>query len=344
MLCVLQENELVARQDKCVFRTSSVEFLGHVISVEGIQLTQNKVKAITNYPTSTTIKDLKAFLGLVNFYGRVIRISSHIMAPLNQVLAGKPRNLVWDMVQQSAFDRVKRARATATTLAFPHPDGSLPITTDASDTAIGAVLQTHHGDSTRPLAFFSKTLQPPQRRYSTFDRELLAAHEAIRHFWYMITGTPFNLYTDHRPLVSAVTKAADVWSERQLRQLSAIAEAAASVQYFPGSMNPVANALYRIIIGNVQPGINYRLMAEQQGADPETKVYRDSVTNLQWADVDISGVSLLCDTSTGRPRPLVPLESRRAVFDIIQSLTSVHLINSQTSEAKVCVEQDSNGH
>ena len=79
--------------------------------------------------------------------------------PLNQVLAGKLRKLEWDMVQQSAFDRVKRALATATTLAFPHPDGSLSITTDASDTAIGSVLQTHHGNSTRPLAFFSKTLQ-----------------------------------------------------------------------------------------------------------------------------------------------------------------------------------------
>ena len=208
---------------------------------------------------------------------------------------------------------------TAPTLAFPHPGGSLSITTDASDTAIGAVLQTYHGDSTRPLAFFRKTLQPPQRRYCTFDRELLAAHEAIRHFRHIITGTPFNLYTDHRPLVSAVTKAADAWSERQQRQLSAIAKAGASVQYLPGNMNPVADALSRII-GNVQSGINYRLMAEQQGADPETKAYRDSVTNLQWEDVDISDVSLLCDTSTGRPRPLVPLESSRAVVDIIHSL------------------------
>ena len=321
MLCVLQENQLVARQDKCVFGASSVEFLGHVISAEGIQPTQNKIKAITSYPTPTTIKYLKAFLGLVNFYGCFIPMTSHIMAPLNQVLDGKPRRLAWDMVQQSAFDRVKRALATATTLAFPHPDGSLSITTDASDTAIGAVLQTHHGDSTRSLDFFSKTPQPPQRRNSTFDRELLAAHEAICHFRHMITDTPFNLFTDHRPLESAVTKAADAWSERQQRQLSAIAKAGASVQHLPGNMNPVADALSRIIIDNVQPGINYRLMAKQQGADPETKAYRDSVTNLQRADVDISGVSLPCDTSTGRPRPLVPLESRRAVFDIIHSLS-----------------------
>ena len=149
VLCVLQENELLARQDKCVFGASSVEFLGHVISAEGIQPTQNKVKANTNYPTPTTIKNLKAFLGLVNFYSRFIPMTSHMMAPLNQVLAGKPRKLAWDMAQQSAFDRVKRALATATTLTFPHPDGSLSITTDASDTAIGAALQIHHGDSTR---------------------------------------------------------------------------------------------------------------------------------------------------------------------------------------------------
>ena len=98
VLCVLQENELLARQDKCVFGASSVEFLGHVISAEGIQPTQNKVKAITNYPTPTTIKDSKAFLGLVNFYGRFIPMTSHIMAPLTQVQAVKPRKLAWDMV------------------------------------------------------------------------------------------------------------------------------------------------------------------------------------------------------------------------------------------------------
>ena len=86
-------------------------------------------------------------------------------------------------------------------------------------------------------------------------------------------------------------------------------------------MNPVADALSRIIIGNVQPGINYQQMAEQQETDTETKVYRDFVTNLQWAEVDISGDSILCDTSTGRPRPLVLRDSKRAVVDIIHSLS-----------------------
>ena len=163
VLSVLQENELVARQDKCVFVTSFVEFLGHVIGADGIQSTQNKVKAITGYPTPTTIKDQKAFLGLVNFYGRFIPMVSHIMASLNQVIAGKPRKLTWDTAQQAAFDRVKRPLATATTRAFSHPEGSLSITTDASDMAIGAVLQTHYRESTCPLAFFNKTLQPAQR-------------------------------------------------------------------------------------------------------------------------------------------------------------------------------------
>ena len=105
----------------------------------------------------------------------------------------------------------------------------------------------------------------------------------------MVTGTSFNLYTDQRPLVSTVTtsKTSDAWSERQL---STIAEARASVQYLPGNMNPVADALSCIIFGNLQPGIYYRQMAEQQETDAETKTYRDSVTNLQWAEVDTSGI------------------------------------------------------
>ena len=71
----------------------------------------------------------------------------------------------------------------------------------------------------------------------------------------------------------------------KLCQLLAIAEAGVSVKYLPGNMNPLADAQSHIIIGNVQPGINYRQMAEQQETDTKTKAYRDSVTNLQWAEV-----------------------------------------------------------
>ena len=248
-------------------------------------------------------------------------MASHIMAPLNQVLSGKPRKLKWDTDQQTAFTRAKRSIATAMTLAHPHPEGTLSITTDASDVAMGAVLQSHHNDSIRPLSFFSRKLQPAQQRYSTFDRELLAAHEAIRHFKHMVAGTSFILYTDHKPLVTAITKSPDTWSDRQQHHLSSIAEAGATVEYLPGHLNPVADALSRITIGNVQPGINYQQMAIDQKADEETKAYKDSISNLQWAEIDIKGATLLCDISTGRPRPLVPKASRKAVVDITHGLS-----------------------
>ena len=87
-----------------------------------------------------------------------------------------------------------------------------------------------------------------ERNYSTFDRELLAIHHAIRHFRHMVEGTTFTIQTDHRPLVTALTKSGDAWSPRQQRHLSDIAESGGKLTYLPGSKNPVADALSRITI------------------------------------------------------------------------------------------------
>ena len=173
------------------------------------------------------------------------------------------------------------------------------------------VFKVYHSGTPQYLADLIKKHSPVRKLRSSHNSNLLREPKHTEKS----LDPSLSLLQDH---VSS-----DAWSVRQQRQLSAIAEAGVSVQYLLGNMNPVADSLSlsRIIIGNVQPGINYRLMAEQQEAvDQETKAYRDLVTNLQWADVDISGVILLCDTSTGRPCPLVSLESRRAVVGIIHSL------------------------
>ena len=97
-------------------------------------------------------------------------------------------------------------------MSYPQPDATLVLTTDASNNAIGAVLETVVDNTPHPLAFYSRTLDNAERNYSTFDRELLAVHQAIRHFRHMIEGTQFIIQTDHRPLVTALTKSSDAWS------------------------------------------------------------------------------------------------------------------------------------
>jgi hypothetical protein len=100
----------------------------------------------------------------------------------------------------------------------------LSLATDDSDTHVGGVLQQLTGGRWQPLAFYSKKLSGAGTRYSTFDRELLAAFIAVRHFRFLLEGRQFRLLTDHKPLVTSLFRTRPLWSARQQRQLSFIAE------------------------------------------------------------------------------------------------------------------------
>ena len=113
------------------------------------------------------------------------------------------------------------------------------MTTDASGLAVGAVL-AQSGD--RPISFFSKKLSDAEKKYSTFDRELLAVFLAIKHFRHVLEGRRFTVFTDHKPLCGAMTSLADR-SPRQTRHLSFIAEFTANICHVSGTSNVVADAL-----------------------------------------------------------------------------------------------------
>lgn len=165
-------------------------------------------------------------------------------------------------------------------------------------------------------------MRPPEVKYSTFDRELLAAYLATRHFHHLFEGTPFTIKTDHLPLVHAYSKTSDSWSARQQRHLSSIAEYGCTIEYVSGYKNPVTDALSRIKIKSVHLGIDYNELADAQKNNPEISAYRTAITGLQWEDVPFGddGRLLLCDTSIGRPRPLVPQELRHKIFDIVHNI------------------------
>lgn len=98
----------------------------------------------------------------------------------------------------SAFHKIKTALADATMLSHPKHDADLCLMTDASDVAVGAVIQQKINDVWQPLGFFSKRLQPAESRYSTFGRELLAVYLSIKHFRHHLEGRQFFVLTDHR--------------------------------------------------------------------------------------------------------------------------------------------------
>ena len=117
---------------------------------------------------------------------------------------------------------------------------------DASDNAVGAVLQQFINDQWCPVAFFSKKLKPAETKYSTFDRELLPVYLAIKRFRHFVEGRQFSITTDHKPLTFALFTKSSKLTPHQIRHLDYIAQFTTDIRYTKGSNNPVADALSRI--------------------------------------------------------------------------------------------------
>ena len=342
----LEEHGLVVKVEKCLFGVPEIDFLGHKVSSKGIRPLPSKVQAIEKFPVPTTVKQLEQFIGMMNFYHVFIPKAADVMKPLYQALSGTPRpkELKWSAELDHAFVQAKNQLAGAALLHHPVPGAVTALTTDASDTAIGAVLEQRMGNHWQPLAFFSRKLNKAERNYATIDRELLGIHAAILHFRYFLEGRLFTVFTDHRPIVAAIKKKSELKSGRQSRHLATISEYTSDIQHVSGKDNVVADALSRSPIPDspetrhgfhqengflsfpvcaIQPGLDYRAMALTQQDDPDTQNYRTAITNLRFEDVPFDGgaFTLLCDISTGNARPVVPESWRRRVFDSVHSLS-----------------------
>ena len=319
----LQEHGLVINVAKCQFGCTTLDFLGHRITAKGVSPLPDKVEAIRQFKQPVTVKGLQEFVGMINFYRRFIPAAAEIMQPLFAALASKPRTLQWGDTMVKAFQDAKSALARATMLTHPRCTAPTSLTVDASDLAVGAVLQQLVHGIWQPLAFFSKQLRLPERKYSAFDRELLALYLGIRHFRYFLEGREFIVFTDHKPLTFCMAKASNPWSSRQQRHLAYISEFTTDIRHVQGKDNHVADALSKATINALHEGIDYAAMAASQRVDPGIQAYRTTITGLKLEDVSFgpNGATLLCDTSDGQPRPVVPAGWRRKVFDLVHGLS-----------------------
>jgi hypothetical protein len=175
VLAILQENGLQINPSKCIFAASSLSFLGHHVDASGIAPLQRHIWALMDFPPPSDIKQLQRYLGLINFYRRFLPGIAGTLKPLTDLLRGNPKTLVWSGSAQSVFTAGKAALAACTKLVHPTPGAIVSLAVDASDTHVGGVLQQLNQGSWLPLAFFSRKLSSPELKYSTFDRELLAA-------------------------------------------------------------------------------------------------------------------------------------------------------------------------
>ena len=322
----LKEYGIVINQSKCKFGVQQVQFLGHQIDAQGIRPLPDKVKDIANFPVPETASQLRRFLGMVNFYRRFLPHCAQLLLPLTQLLQGNPKAISMSSAAQEAFSSAKQALAAVALLTHPRPTARIVLSTDASDTAVGASLQQEFDGGLQPLAFFSRRLTATEARYSTFSRELLAIYLAVRHFRHMLEGRDFIILCDHKPLSFALRTTSSRHSPRELRHLDYISQFSCEIRHVKGVENVVADTLSRIHLDAVtRPSApDFADIAKAQKDDADLRELRektDSDWQLQDLPVPSSRATITCEVSTGTPRPFLPLRFRRPTFDALHSLS-----------------------
>jgi hypothetical protein len=235
----LRQHNLYANAKKCEFLTPELEFLGHIVGKDGIKVDPKKTNSIQKWPTPTTTQELRAFLGLANYFRRFIQGYSTMVAPLTSLLK-KERNMShWDTTCDASFLAVKIALAKAPVLEHPDFNKPFDVICDASVHGVGAVLL----QECKPIAFLSRKFGPAEYNYTTTEQELLAAVEALKQWRCYLEGVEFTMWTDHNPNVYMQTKA--TLSRREARWSELFQQFRFTWKHKPGKQN-IADGLSRI--------------------------------------------------------------------------------------------------
>ena len=253
----LRETGLKVKVEKCHFLQPEVRFLGHQVSARGISTDPEKINAVKMWPTPSTVKELRSFLGFCSYYRRFIEGFSQIAVPLHdvvtacvkessQVRANQLFRSLWTPECLRAFEHLKEKLTSAPTLGYA--DFTLPfiLETDASSLGLGAVLYQEQGGRKTVIAYASRRLRGAEKNdqnYSSMKLELLALKWAVtKKFRSYLLGSKFTILTDNNPLCHLSTASLGAIQQRWVAQLAIFDF---DVRYRPGRYNTAADALSR---------------------------------------------------------------------------------------------------
>ncbi|XP_049520592.1 retrovirus-related Pol polyprotein from transposon opus [Dermacentor silvarum] len=315
--------------DKCVFNTSELSFLGHRVSAEGVAPLQTKVDAIVHAATPTDAGKLRSFLGLVEYYARFVPRLAEEVEPMRRLLR-KDTPFIWDTAAENSLTRVKNLLASHRVLQMFDPALPVIVATDASAYGLGAVLQQVDGRHIRTVAFASRTLTEAERKYSTGEREDLACLWALEKWHVYLWGRPVTLQTDHQALVALLSSQGTGqrplriarWTARLLRYNF-------TMQYRRGEHNKVADALSRLPLPDTEGGPE----SEEEIVSLVMCVHHDELKHATAEDSTLQDVARCVQTSWP-PRKNVAL-NLTPYYEVRKELTVVDGILLRTERIVV---------
>ncbi|MBW0579247.1 hypothetical protein O181_118962 [Austropuccinia psidii MF-1] len=240
----LSDNNLFAKASKCVFHASSVEYLGYVVSSDGLRMDSSKVQQILNWPQPKNIKGLQSFLGFANFYRHFIKNYDKKITSLTSLLQ-KDSNLIFNEEALSQFQSLKEAFTTSPILSHFNPSLPAIVETDASDFTLGAILSRVNDSGKHPIAFNSCKVLPAELNYEVHDKELLGIVLALKRWraFLLSLSNSFEVLTDHSSLQyfmssKVLTRCQACWAEF-------LSEFHFTITYRPGRLATLPDALSR---------------------------------------------------------------------------------------------------
>lgn len=195
----LNECGITINAAKCQFRKNQVTFMGHQLTDQGINPSDDKVDAIRRFRSPETAEELRSFLGLINYLGKFIPNLSTMTAPLRELLK-KDTKFKWEQTHFEAFEQIKREVSDPRNLGYYSPYDETILIADASPVGLGAVLLQVKNGKKRVICYISKGLSSAERAYAQNEREALALVWATERLEPYLRGLEFKLVTDHEPL------------------------------------------------------------------------------------------------------------------------------------------------
>ena len=274
---------LKLRKEKCAFMQNEVTYCGFVINGTGIQPMAKEVEEIKNAPEPKNINQLRAFLGILNYYHRFLPDVATLLEPHHKLLR-QGIEWKWQEKQQTAFAQVKELLQSADLLVHFDPEKELILACDASNYGVGAVLSYKQVDGTeRPIGYASRSLNNSERNYSTLEKEALAVIYGVKKFHQFLYGHKFTIKTDHKPLEGLLNEKKGVPMQaapRIQRWALTLAAYEYSISYKAGLTNQNADALSRLPLPEMPksvpvPSETIHLMEHLDGTPVSSHQLRD---------------------------------------------------------------------
>ncbi|GFY01050.1 retrovirus-related Pol polyprotein from transposon 297 [Trichonephila clavipes] len=241
---LLRDAGVTLNKDKCHFACDKLKYLGLIISKEGIENDNSKVRAIAEMKLLKNNREVSKFLGMAGWYQKFISHYADVCEPLYW-LKKKGAKFNWYTEAQDAINKVKRALTEAPVLQLPNFTEQFNLFADASGNGISAVLNQNH----RPIAFASRTLNKAKRNYTVTERECLVVIWALNKFKTYFGSLPVKVITDHAALTK-LTNGKNL-SSRMIRWALKLFEFNIEWEHRPGVQHVVANVLSRNPVGNM---------------------------------------------------------------------------------------------